>query len=125
MSVAISNPQSFWLEARLQVVCAVCKTGGRYHSHHVIAKNFLRRNRLPLWDTRNALRLCERCHMQFEWAGPGKVEILARHLTAENMCYIWAVMGAYGSDFLNREYGGSDPRFALHLENGCRCQFRS
>lgn len=120
----ISNPTSFWEEARWQQVCAVCETGGDFQAHHVVPKPILKRLREPLYDTRGALRLCEHCHMQFEWAGPGKVLVTPLHWTIENHCYVWEVLGVTAIQ-LERKYGplSVDPRWEMHLEGTCElCQ---
>lgn len=124
----ISNPESFHLEARYQRVCAVCGKGGRFHAHHVVDKQWLRVNRLPLYDTRNALRLCDhgkRCHMNFEEGGVAKVQVLVRHLKDQNLCYLWQVMGHGGTVWLDRYYGGDggDDRWWRHTRGECElCQ---
>lgn len=122
----VSNPASFHAEARYQRVCAVCGRGGAYHAHHVIDKQELRKRRLPLYDTRGALRLCVHCHMQFEWAGPGKILVLQKHLKDVHFCYVWEVMNAAGTNMLERQYGGADdPRWQQHVEGLClECQLQ-
>lgn len=128
MNLVIDNPQSFHAEAMYQLVCAVCGRGGAFHAHHVVPKGELRKRHLPLNDTRNALRLCagldgNNCHMQFEWAGPGKVLVLQKHLRQSHFCYIWSVMRMAGVNLLERKYGGADdPRWAKHMEGDCACQ---
>lgn len=126
---AISNPHSFHLEARHQRVCArrECQRGGKFHAHHVVPRSWLRKNRLPQFDTRGALRLCDECHMQFEWAGPGKLQVVTAELTQDNLCYVWEVMRLSGIDFLKREYGSADdPRFACHIDGLClACQLHT
>jgi hypothetical protein len=120
---AISDSRSFYLEARSQVVCANCQTGARFHAHHVLDKQTLRKRGEPLYDTRNALRLCTRCHMQFEWAGPGKVAIPVAKLLDINICYLWEVLGVASQNYLTRRYGGLDLRYLLHPLGGCKlCQ---
>ena len=122
-SPVISNPKSFWEEARYQQVCARCEKGGQFHAHHVVAQNWLKQRHLPEYDTRNALRLCVRCHMQFEWAGPGKIQVETRQLTQDNICYIFAIMAGAGVDYLQREYTGADDRWWLHAAGECTaCQ---
>jgi hypothetical protein len=124
----ISNSESFWLQARSQRVCAVCGHGGHFQAHHVVPKQWLRVNGFPeeaRCDTRNALRLCERCHMQYTWGGPGKVQIQARHLVTANFCYVWALMAEdRGGLFLQERYGGAgDRRWLAHHDGECpECQ---
>lgn len=123
-STPISDPHSFWLEARYQRICAHCGSTWPWHAHHVISKNWLKRNHLPEYDTRAALRLCDRCHMQFEWAGPGKIQLVITDLTQSNLCYVWEIMGPAGQDFLDREYAGhDDERWTCHIREECEeCQ---
>lgn len=114
---SICNPSAFRLEARSQLVCAHCRRGGGYHAHHVVDKQTLRRYGLrgnALYDTRNALRLCEgldtkRCHMQFE---NRRIAIATAMLTDDNILYAFEVLGAFAADFLRREYddAAEDPR---------------
>jgi hypothetical protein len=123
----ISNPQSFWEEARYQAVCAVCERAGPFHAHHVVSKSWLTQRGLPEYDTRNALRLCchdpNNCHFNFEWGGVGKVQVLVRHLVQLNLCYVFETMGAGpGIEFLRREYlyeEGTDVRWEQHLTSRC------
>lgn len=131
---AISDPNSFWQEARWQRVCAVCdRANGRpdargrtWHAHHVIPRDILRRLGLPQYDTRGALRVCTDCHMSFEWAGPGKVPLTPRHMTDQNICYIWEVLGV-AVVMLERKYGEFDhePRWVKHRMGECElCQLQ-
>jgi hypothetical protein len=106
----IDDPHSFWLEARWQRGCAACGKFGAFHAHHVVDKQQLRRARGPLYDPRNALRLCPTCHFQFEHAGPGKIEIELTKLTDDNVEFAFAVLGDYALDYLRRQYIGHDPR---------------
>lgn len=126
--MSISNPQSFRAEARYQRVCAVCGAAGAFHAHHVVPKTILRRLRLPLYDTRNALRLCTRCHMSYEWGGPGKIRLGVFRLTDDNLCYCWETLGPT-IGMIERKYGGSfalDPRWLKHRMGECeRCQLNA
>ena len=122
----ISSPLAFRLEARYQRVCAVCGRGGDpWHAHHVVSHQLLVRLGLPPDDTRNALRLCDRCHMDFEWGGPGKVAITVFHLTDQNICFVWETLGPTVS-MIERKYHGSfglDPRWQAHRMGECElCQ---
>lgn len=121
----INNPASFRAAARWQQVCAVCGSGGPFHAHHVVPEQRLRHLKEPLHDPRNALRLCtNNCHMQFEWAGPGKVCVEWRHFTDENICYIWETLGVTAVQ-LERKYGAAEgePRWEKHLRGECElCQ---
>jgi hypothetical protein len=119
----IANPSSFHLEARFQVVCALCGSTGRFQAHHVVDKATLGTHcgldGDDLYDTRNALRLCEgletkRCHMQFE---NRRVTITTAMLTDDNIEYAFEKLGAYAADYLRREYDDSaaDPRIERKL----------
>jgi hypothetical protein len=108
MLAAIDNPRSFWLEARSQMVCAVCAGRKPFDAHHVLTRSWCRRERVPVWCPDNALRLCDACHerhtrwqqlvplsalrdanIEFvaRWLGPGRAHV-----------------------YLNRYYAGRDPR---------------
>jgi hypothetical protein len=113
---AISNPKSFRNEARWQRVCAVCQKGGDFHAHHVVDKAILK-NRcglrgIQLYDTRNALRLCQalgdpdrRCHFQHE---NRRRVVKTTELTQENLEYAFLMLGEYASDYLRDEYDDSE-----------------
>lgn len=110
----ICNPSSFRLEARSQRVCAICQGTGSFHAHHVVDKAKLRRygkTGNALYDTRNALRLCEgldtkRCHFQFE---NRRVTLTTKMLLDENIEYAAEVLGPYAVDYLRAEYDDTDP----------------
>lgn len=124
----VSSPSAFWQEARYQGFCAVCDRqygepdarGHRWHAHHVVPKDTLRRLRLPQYDTRGALRLCTDCHMAFEWAGPGKIAVPVTCWTQTNVCYVWEVLGVTAVQ-LERKYGplDVDERWVKHLTEEC------
>lgn len=123
--MSISNPASFRAAARWQQVCAVCKTAKPWHAHHVVPEQRLSKLHLPLHDPRNALRLCVDCHMSFEWGGVDKVEVRWAHMTDENICYVFEVLGVTVVQ-LERRYGSvdDDPRWEKHLRGECPvCQF--
>jgi hypothetical protein len=65
-----------------------------------------------LWDTRNALRLCDQCHA----AHHNRTHpVPASALTESNIDYVFEVYGAcYGSDYLRRRYDlrGGHPRIS-------------
>src|SRR5947209_5895427 len=111
----ISSPHAFCQEARFQRVCAACNSTADFHAHHVVPQWLLRRLRLPRHDTRNALRLCVRCHMQFEWAGPGKVAVPITKWVSQNVCYTFEVLGVTAVQ-LEDKYGklGIDERWRRH-----------
>lgn len=111
MGEPICNPGSFHAEARYQGLCAVCGKGGAFHAHHVVDKNKLRKWGLSgnaLYDTRNALRLCQemgsverRCHFQHENC---MRRVKTTELTDDNIRYAFEILGAHAADYLRREY---------------------
>lgn len=112
----VANPESFWQEARYQRVCAHCNGAGNFHAHHVVDKGTLKRTcgfeGDDLYDTRNALRLCEglntrRCHFNHEF---GHVKVKMSELTDDNIEYAFEVLGAAAYDYLHRHYAGGDTR---------------
>jgi hypothetical protein len=122
--MAISNPTSFRAEARYQRACASCGKSGGFHAHHVVSKRLLRLLGRPLWDTRNALRLCEQCHMAVEWGGVRRLRIPVERLPDEAICYIYEVLGPATKrlepTYLRLE---SDQRLIRHYTGGCAlCQ---
>lgn len=112
--MAIRDRISFRLEARYQLVCAACGGTGRFQAHHVVDKAELSKKGLrgnDLYDTRNAMRLCEdldgpRCHMQFE---NRRITISTKKLTDDNIEYAFEELGAYAYDYLRQEYDDTDP----------------
>jgi hypothetical protein len=118
--MAISNPASFRAEARWQRVCANCGSHGPFHAHHIVPKRLLRRLKLPLWDTRNALRLCHRCHMQIEWGGVHRLRVPAENLPDQSLCYIYEALGAAAMR-VAISYPGIDldPRMTRHFIGDC------
>lgn len=92
-----------------------------------VLRNILRckKNDPRLYDTRNALRLCDsldgkRCHMNMEW-GNGTLRVSTRKLTDDNIAYAFEVMGDWAADYLRQQYVDEpqDPRI-LQLESRLR-----
>lgn len=119
----VANPASFREEARWQTVCAYCGKTGPFQAHHVVDKAKLRDHcglsGNALYDTRNALRLCEgldtaRCHFQFE---NRRIAITTKMLTDDNIAYAFEKLGPYAADYLRAEYDDTDrdPRIELAL----------
>jgi hypothetical protein len=126
--VLIQNAASFHAEGRFQRACANCGATGSFHVHHVVDKQTLRRifgcgKKDPrLYDTRNALRLCDsldgnRCHMNMEW-GNGRVRVSTWKLTSDNIAYAFETLKDWAGDYLRAQYDDStpDPRI-LQLES--------
>ncbi|MDQ1584508.1 MAG: hypothetical protein QOF36_2562 [Microbacteriaceae bacterium] len=108
---------NFRMAAARQVVCAVCRRGGSFDSHHVIEKQELERRGLWKWDPRGALRLCKGalgCHDQHTYKGGADRVPLAK-LTTENIDYAFEVLGPFAYDYLKRRYSGEDPRVERRL----------
>lgn len=108
----ISNPASFRAEARWQRVCALCGNGGAWHSHHGVFKKLLKQRGLPLYDTRNAIRLCPNCNLGLE---NRSVRFPLAKLTDQCIEYAFEVLGAYAYDWLKRTYDGDDDRVEIRL----------
>lgn len=120
----VQDPRSFWLEARSQLVCAYCGKPRPFHAHHAVDRNTLKlygRTGVALFDTRNALRLCDdllagiegRCHLQFE---NRRIAVSTLMLKDCNIDYAYEVMGQAAYDYLRREYAvADDPRVGLQL----------
>lgn len=103
----ISDPAAFWEEARYQRVCAQCGDTGQFEAHHTVEKQWLKRHKLLLWDTRGALRLCLLCH-HGQTSKLKKIEL--KKLTLDNLEYAFEVMGASAAAYLRRHYEGDDVR---------------
>lgn len=128
MRPPVANQASFKAEARYQRACACCGEAGGFHAHHAVDKATLRDKYglrgQGLYDTRNALRLCEgldgnRCHLNFENRGVVVKTIMLRDSNVE---YAWEIMGPAAIDYLRREYDDvedPDPRIA-ELESRCQ-----
>jgi hypothetical protein len=110
---AISNKASFRAEAAFQRCCqnpACKKPSAAWHPHHVIYEQELRGRGLPLYDTRNALRLCIRCHGDHHGIRPVPLTCLRDC----NIAYAFKVLGGSASYYLKRHYAGEDPRIDEH-----------
>jgi hypothetical protein len=101
---------SFFNEARYQGKCAVTGKTGRWHPHHVIRWQDLKRMGLPRYDRRNALRLCEQVHVDHT-SSMHKIRTI--FLLDCNIGYAVEVMGAERAvQYLRRYYIDTvpDPR---------------
>lgn len=120
--MTISNPQSFREEAQFQRLCAACDSAGDFDAHHVVARSRLKRMGLThkLYDPRNALRLCDRCHERYT----NRVLVIeTRQLTDDNICFLWETLNVAGQNYLERHYTGVERRYTVHEEGHCsRCQ---
>jgi hypothetical protein len=73
---------------------------GKWDPHHVIYEQELRRRGLPIYEPRNALRLCRRCHQNHHRTQP----IPLTALKTCNLQYAREVLGNFYTDYLNRRY---------------------
>jgi hypothetical protein len=112
----MDNPASFWDEARYQRRCAACGAEDRpFHAHHVVDRQELKRRGAPIFDPRNALRLCDdiernrRCHLNFEYAG---LPVALTALTDDNIAFAFEVLGDFAPDYLRERYTGEDERLS-------------
>jgi hypothetical protein len=83
--------------------------------HHVVYQQHLRERTLPLWDWRDGVPLCRRCHD-------------AHHNRSRPLCcsllpdaaleFAFEHLGAYASDYLSRRYAdvGKDGRVSILLK---------
>lgn len=119
MACSSCNPQSFWNEARFQSTCGLCGKARRFHAHHVVDRQTLRRvaglSGDDLYDPRNAMRLCQeignpkiRCHFQHENAVEGQ-KVPTRKLSDTHVEYAFEKLGDWALDYLRRDYDDSDP----------------
>lgn len=99
---------AFRAEARWQRCCQVCGAIDRWDAHHVVERQYLRINRLPQWDPKNALRACERCH-RLHTLRIAAIPLTA--LTDRNIDYAIELLGAEKAvAYLHDNYAGTDPR---------------
>jgi len=110
--------KDFHRAAGRQKRCAACGHTGPFQAHHVLYKQHLRAEGLPLWDPRNALRVCQenspaRCHQRHHNA-TGRINLTA--LTDANITFAFEALGAAAYDYLHRYYDGRDPRVDAKLE---------
>lgn len=73
---------------------------GPWDPHHVLYEQELRRLGLPVYDPRNALRLCRTCHFNHHRTTP----LAQTALTTNNIEYAKWALGDYYIDYLNRRY---------------------
>lgn len=116
--LGICDPHSFYNEARWQRCCVVCGKSRDFEAHHAVYKQALKRLGLRdnmLYDTFNALRLCELHHMRHH---KGIRRVKTKELKDNNITYAFHVFGLYAADWLRQYYDDSeaDPRI-VQLES--------
>lgn len=100
------NHRLFQEAAWDQRVCAVSGKKGAWHPHHVIYEQHLRDRNLPIFDTRNSLRLNPHVHWSHH---KGFRRVKTKELKDKNIEYAFLVLGAYAQDYLRRYYDDTDP----------------
>lgn len=78
-----------------------------WSAHHVVYRQELSRRRLPEWDARDALRLCEECHTVKQHRRRQPVPTTA--LRDENIEFAFEALGLFAADYLRRFYDDSTP----------------
>jgi hypothetical protein len=113
------SPASFHAAARWQGRCAVCLTDKEpWHAHHVLAKQYCRRENAPLHHPDDALRLCSMgptsCHWRHEqW----QERVPLTCLTDANIAFVILALGpGPGYNYLTRNYAGTDLRLEHILD---------
>jgi hypothetical protein len=115
VGVAVENRHLFQEAARTQGFCQApnChRSWGVHDPHHVVYQQHLIDRGLPRFDTRNALRLCRRCHRRHHYEPGWRLPTVA--LRDVNIAYAALVLGAAAADYLRRYYDdrACDPRVA-------------
>jgi len=88
--------------AQKQERCASCGTRGPWDAHHALYEQHLRKEGFPLFDPRNALRLCRDCHANHH-AGARRIKTAS--LTTENLAYMVEVLGPDRAElYIARQY---------------------
>lgn len=94
--------------AQLQRCCQMCdRIGKDWHPHHVVYAQHLKLAGAPIYDTRNAMRLCVECHASHH--NRSKVIPLAK-LTADHIAYAFEKLGLSAHYYLLQRYDGPDQR---------------
>jgi hypothetical protein len=83
--------------------------------HHVVYQQHLRQRHLPLWDPRDGIALCRRCH---EAHHNRSQPIACSVLPDAALEFAFEHLGAYAADYLSQRYAnvGKDGRVAILLE---------
>lgn len=94
--------------AQYQRCCQMCSGIGKdWHPHHVVYAQHLKLAGAPIYDTRNAMRLCIECHASHH--NRSKVIPLAK-LTDEHIAYAFEKLGLAAHHYLLQRYDGEDQR---------------
>lgn len=101
-----TGPADFRLEARYQRCCVVpdCAAIGPHHAHHGVYVQVLRRAGIrgnDLYDPRNAVRLCMRCHERHHT----RTRVLrTTWLPTPVIVYAFEILQLQAGDYLRRTY---------------------
>lgn len=76
------------------------KRNAPWDPHHVVYEQELRRRGLPIYDPRNVMRLCRRCHQSHHRTRPIALAVL----NAMHFAYAREALGDFHTDYLNRRY---------------------
>lgn len=96
-----------------QRCCQMCgKTGNGWDPHHVVYEQHLKQSGEPPYDTRNAMRLCAKCHAAHHGRS---VVIPLQKLLLTHIDYAFAKLGPGAYDYLKQRYAGEDPRIEERL----------
>lgn len=105
--------------AGAQRCCQMCGKGGSdWHPHHVVYAQHLKLHGHPIYDTRNAMRLCIRCHQRHH--NRSAVIPLTKLLDCHYQ-YAFEKLGLAARYYLEQRYDGEDERLA-RFEAECEQQ---
>jgi hypothetical protein len=103
----------FRQEAQKQRCCQMCGNAqSGWHPHHVIYAQHLKLEGHPVYDTRNAMRLCVECHASHH---NRSIVIPLFKLRDMHIEYAFLKMGAKAHYYLSQRYEGQDERLDIWL----------
>lgn len=114
------NKRLFREAARAQKLCQGPDCPNRradWQAHHVVYEQHLREHGHPIYDARNAMRLCELCHTRHHRRVSGHV-ISTKLLPAAAIAYAFDLLGPVAASYLRRYYddADADPRIQTEWE---------
>lgn len=90
-----------WVEGK-GVRCAVCRSTHGLQRHHVVYEQHVRAANGDVYDQRNGLTLCHKCHSGHH---QGNHRLTASLLTVENREFAYELLGEAAADYVSRYYG--------------------
>lgn len=93
--------------------CRRCMFKKAAQSHHVVYAQEVVRRGADVWDLRNCMPLCQRCHEQHH-TRTSPVPLLM--LSDANIAFAFEILGEYAKAYLEARYAGSDERLDLAME---------